>query len=127
MHLDRRTIGRFAHPDIKVLAFSGFEKKHIIAVIQFGKLIQLIQLGFGIEFCIFAAVREKSVEIVEEVPVAAKQEVLALEGPRDMRRRNRITYRYVTPLELRIRTLCLFFFSSFSLSGLSPLAFKRDL
>lgn len=79
VHLDRRTIGRFAHPDIKIFAFSGFEKQHIIAIIQFGEFVQLIELCFGVELCIFAAVREEGVNIVEKVPVAAKEDVLTLE------------------------------------------------
>ena len=73
VHLDRRPIGRFAHPDIKIFAFSGFEKQHIIAVVQFSQLVQLIQLGFGVEFCIFATMREKGIDIIQKMSVTAQK------------------------------------------------------
>lgn len=73
VHFDCRAIWRFAHPNIKIFAFSSFEKEYIIAIIQLGKFIQLIQLGFGVEFCIFAAVREKGIDIVEEMPVTREK------------------------------------------------------
>ena len=70
VHLDCRPIWRFAHPDVKVFAFSGFEEEHVVAIIKFSKLVELIELGFGVEFCIFAAVREESVNIVEKMSLA---------------------------------------------------------
>lgn len=69
VHLHRRSIGRFAHPNIKILAFSGLEKEHVVAVVQIGKLVELIELRLGIQLRIFAAVGKKRVEIVEEMPM----------------------------------------------------------
>ena len=40
--LDSWAIGWFAHPQIEIFAFAGFEKEHIITVVQFGKLVKLI-------------------------------------------------------------------------------------
>ena len=57
--------------------------------------------------------REEGVDVVEQMPLAIHRDVLALRESHekrfagDMRQR----YRYVTPLELRISTLCLFFLS----------------
>lgn len=70
MHFDCRPIWRFAHPYVKVFAFSGFEEEHVVAIIEFSKFVELIELGFSVEFCIFAAVREESVNIVEKVSLA---------------------------------------------------------
>lgn len=70
MHLDGRTIWRFAHPHIEIFALSRLEEEHVIAVIQFGKLVELVQLRLGVEFCIFAAVREERVDIVEQVSLS---------------------------------------------------------
>ena len=79
MHLDRRAIGRFAHPDVEIFSLSSLEKEYIIAVIQLGELIKLIQLGFGIELRIFAAVREEGIDIVKEMSVAAKKMIFTSE------------------------------------------------
>lgn len=73
VHFNSRAIGRFAHPYVKVFAFSGFEKKHIIAIIKFGEFIELIKFGFGVEFRIFATVRKKGVEIIEEMTVSEEE------------------------------------------------------
>ena len=59
MHLHGRAIGCFAHPYVKIFALTGFEEQNIITVVEFGKFIELVELRFGVEFRIFAAVREK--------------------------------------------------------------------
>lgn len=73
MHFNRRAIGSLAHPYVQVLAFAGFKKKHIVAIVQFCKLIELIQLRLGIKFCVFAAVGKESVDIIEEMTMAFTQ------------------------------------------------------
>jgi hypothetical protein len=57
VELDRWSIGHLAHPNIEILSLSGFEKKNIIAVVQFGELVQLIQLGLGVELGLLLAMR----------------------------------------------------------------------
>lgn len=33
VHLNCRPVGRFAHPQVKILSFPGLEEKHIVAVV----------------------------------------------------------------------------------------------
>jgi hypothetical protein len=56
MHLDSGTIWRFTHPRVEILSFPGFKEEHIVAVVQFSKLVQLVELGLGVELCLFSAV-----------------------------------------------------------------------
>lgn len=80
MHFHRRAIGSLAHPYVQVLAFAGLKKKHIVAVVEFSKLIELVQLRLCIEFCVFAAVRKESVNIVKEMPVTFPETCQKLNG-----------------------------------------------
>ena len=68
---------------------------------------------------------EERVKIIEEMTMAVvaigQHKRLILHEVQE------VVYRYVTPLELRIRTLCLFFFTPFELSGLLPFALEIDL
>lgn len=57
-------VGGFAHPDVEVFALAGFEEEDVVAVVEVGELVQLVELCFGVEFCVFAAVREEGVEVV---------------------------------------------------------------
>ena len=57
MHLDRRSVGRLAHPYVEVLAFPRLEKDYVVAIIEFRELIQLVEFGLGIKLCVLAAVR----------------------------------------------------------------------
>ena len=70
MQLDSRPVRGFTHPYIEIFAFSRLEKEHIIAIVKFGKLIELIEFGLGVELCIFAAMWEQGVEIVEKMSVS---------------------------------------------------------
>ena len=70
MHLHRRAIGWFREPDVEVFAFAGFEKHDVVAVVQVGEFVELGELGFGVEFGVFAAVGEERVEIAEEMAVS---------------------------------------------------------
>ena len=65
MHLDCRAVRRFAHPYIKILAFARFEEDDIVAVVKFGELVELVKLGFRVEFALAPAVREQAVEVVK--------------------------------------------------------------
>ena len=55
MHLDGRPIRGFTHPYVEIFALSRLEEEHIIAIVEFGELIELIKFGLGVEFCIFPA------------------------------------------------------------------------
>ena len=57
MHLHSWSIRCFANPYVQILAFPGLEEKHIIAVVEFSQLIELVKLCLCIKLCIFAAVR----------------------------------------------------------------------
>ena len=70
MHLDSRPIWGFTHPYIEIFALSRLEKEHIVAIVKFGKLIELIEFGLRVELCIFAAVWEQGVEIVEKMSMS---------------------------------------------------------
>lgn len=42
VHLNCRSVGRLAHPQVKILPLPGLEEKHIVAVIQLSKFVQLV-------------------------------------------------------------------------------------
>lgn len=75
MHLHGRAIGGFAHPYVEVFTLARFEEENIVAIVEFGEFVKLVQFGFCVELRIFAAVREKGVEVVEEVtmPVGSRR------------------------------------------------------
>ncbi len=50
------TVGGFAHPYVEVFALAGFEEEDVVAVVEVGKLVQLVEFRFGVELCVFAAV-----------------------------------------------------------------------
>ncbi len=70
MHLDSRPIWGFTHPYVEIFALSRLEKEHIIAIVKFGKLIELIKFGLGVKLCIFPAMWEQRVEIVEKMAMS---------------------------------------------------------
>ena len=69
MHFHGWAIGCFAHPYVKVFAFACFEEQHIVAVVELGYFVELIELGLGVELCIFSAVWKKRVKVVEKMPM----------------------------------------------------------
>ena len=75
MHLDRRPIGRFAHPYVKVFAFTRLEEENVVAVVELGEFVELVKLSFRVEFCVFAAVREEGIEVIEEMSVPVRRDV----------------------------------------------------
>lgn len=70
VHLDSWAVGGFAHPYVEVLAFAGFEEENIIAVVEFGQFVELVQFRFRIEFRFLATVGKESVEVIEEVSMS---------------------------------------------------------
>lgn len=70
MRLYGGAIGGLAHPYIEVLALPRFEEQDIIAVVEFGQFVELVELGLGIKLCIFSAVRQEGVEIIKEMSVS---------------------------------------------------------
>ena len=57
VHLDRRSIGRLAYPDIEVLPFPRLKKHYVVAIVEFRELVQLVEFGLCIKLCVLAAVR----------------------------------------------------------------------
>lgn len=72
MELDSRSVWRLAHPDVEILAFAGLEEENIVAVVQVGKFVQLVEFCLGVELCVLAAVGKKRVEVVEKMTVSVK-------------------------------------------------------
>ena len=58
------TVGRFAHPYVEILPLSRFEEQDIVAIVEFGEFVELIELCLGIELCIFTTVRQEGVKVV---------------------------------------------------------------
>jgi hypothetical protein len=50
VELDGRTIGRLAHPRIQILSFPCFKEQNIVAVVELGELVELVELCFCVEF-----------------------------------------------------------------------------
>jgi hypothetical protein len=67
--LDRRPVRDLAEPHVQVLSFPRLEEEHVVAVVELGQLVELVQLGLGVELGVFAAVREHRGEVIEKVPV----------------------------------------------------------
>lgn len=64
MELDCRSIGDFAEPDVEILALASLEKEDVVAVVQFGELVQLVEARLGVELGVLSAVREHGGDIV---------------------------------------------------------------
>jgi len=56
VHFDSRAIGRFAHPYVEVFSLARFEKENIVAIVEFGKLVKLVEFGFCVQFVLATAV-----------------------------------------------------------------------
>ena len=70
MHLHGRPIRGFTHPYVEVFTLSRLEEEHIIAIVEFGELIELVKFGLGVEFCIFPAMWKQRVEIVKKMSMS---------------------------------------------------------
>lgn len=44
MHFYGGPVGCFAHPEVEIFAFAGFEKEDVVAVVEFGQFIELVEL-----------------------------------------------------------------------------------
>lgn len=75
VHFHGRSVRRFGEPDVEILAFSRLEEHDIVAVVQIGELVQLVQLGFSVEFSIFAAMRKECVQVAEEMAMSGEGNV----------------------------------------------------
>ena len=56
MHLDRWAVWGLAHPDVQVFALPSLKEQHIVAIVEIRQLVELVQLGLGVELRIFPAV-----------------------------------------------------------------------
>jgi len=63
VHLERGAIGRLGEPDVEVFAFARLEVHDVVAVVEVGELVELLELGFGVEFGVFAGVGEEGVQV----------------------------------------------------------------
>ena len=63
-------VGRVAEPEVEVFAFAGFEEEDVVAVVEVGELVELGEVGFCVEFGVFAGVWEEGVKVGEEVAVS---------------------------------------------------------
>ena len=70
MHLHGRAVGRFADPYVEVFALARFEEEDVVAVVELGEFVEPVELGFGVELRIFAAMGEERVEIVEKMSMS---------------------------------------------------------
>ena len=121
--LDCRTIGRLAHPCIKVFAFASFEEKDIIAIVQFGNFVKLEQLAFGVKLRFFATMWKEGIEVIQEMsmPWIFCQHIV-----KEMHFFIEMLYRKVTPLVVNISTRCRFSLATPLAFGSSFLVFDMD-
>lgn len=69
MELDGGAIGDLCHPHVEILGLPRLEKEDVVAVVKFGKLVELVQLRLGIKLGVFPAVRKHGGKIIEEMSV----------------------------------------------------------
>jgi hypothetical protein len=48
MHFDSRPIWWLAYPCVQILALARLEEEDIVAVVEFGELIELVELCLGV-------------------------------------------------------------------------------
>jgi hypothetical protein len=58
VELDCRAVGHLAEPHVQILPFPRLEEHDVVAVVEFGQLVELVQLGLGVELDVFPAVWE---------------------------------------------------------------------
>lgn len=61
MHLDGGAIRGLTHPDVEIFSFTSFEKEDVIAIVEFGQLVQLVEFGLCVQLCILATMREERI------------------------------------------------------------------
>lgn len=47
-----------------------FEEQHVVAIVEFRELVELVELRLCIKLCILAAMGQERVEVVEEMSVS---------------------------------------------------------
>lgn len=72
VELDRGAVWRLAHPDVEILALAGLEEADVVAVVEIGKFVELVEFGFCVELGVFPAVRQKRVQVIEEMAVSGQ-------------------------------------------------------
>ncbi len=82
MELDGRAVGDFCQPQVKIFAFPCFGKQTIVAIVQLGKFVELVQLRLGIELDLFTTVREHRRKVIQEVPMPVAKKWLGIESIR---------------------------------------------
>lgn len=70
VHLDGRTIGHLARPQVQVLTLPRLEKEDIVAVVQLRQLVELVKLGFRVELGVFPRVGHHGCEVIEQVSMS---------------------------------------------------------
>lgn len=81
MELYGRAVGDLAAPQVQILALSRFEKEAVVAVVQFGELVQLVELALGVELGVLATMGHHVCQVAEEVAVSlARREEKVLEN-----------------------------------------------
>jgi hypothetical protein len=69
MHLDSWAIRNLAQPNVQILSFPGLEKEDIVAIVELGKLVKFVELGFGVKLHILPAMRQHGRDVVEQMSV----------------------------------------------------------
>lgn len=57
-------VGCFAHPYVEVFPLPRFEEQDIVAIVEFGEFVELVELCLGIELCIFTTVRQERIKVI---------------------------------------------------------------
>lgn len=70
MELDSRAVRDLAEPHVKILSLSRLKEEDVVAVVEFGQLVELVELRLGIELGILSAVRKHRGDIVQEMAVS---------------------------------------------------------
>jgi hypothetical protein len=122
------TVRGFGEPDVEILAFAGFEEEDVVAVVEVGEFVELVQLGFRVELGVFAGVREEGVEVVEEVAMSGWWLVWLEKGECNAPLLE-VSYLYVTPREVKMSTRWRFLglLSPSSSCDFPGFCFPRDL
>lgn len=74
VELDGRAIGNLAHVEVQVLPFPRLEEENIVAVVELGQLVELVQLRLGIELGVFATVGYHRGQVVQEMALPTRGE-----------------------------------------------------
>ena len=72
VELEGGAVGRLGEPAVQVAGFPGLEEEHVVAVVQRGELVELVQLRLGVELGLPPAVREEGVQVVEQLLVSVR-------------------------------------------------------